>query len=72
MFYVLWAFCGLFTDQWPLFMLIIIMGMIPKPYAFIRMIDAIVSAAVLTFMILNVYHLHIDLQGLLIEYLRNI
>lgn len=59
-----WAisFIGLLSFQWYLFLLIIIMGFIPKgKYIWVRRVDSLISIAILLFAVLNKYHFHITL-----------
>lgn len=59
-----WAisFIGLFSFQWYIFLLIIIMGFIPKgKYIWVRRVDSLISIAILLFAVLNKYHFHITL-----------
>jgi hypothetical protein len=60
LFYLIWSFVGLFTFQWPVFLLLIGMGLIPKTSNLtICRIDAFISLMVLIFLIVNSYHLHL-------------
>lgn len=61
MFYIIWVIIGLFSSQWIVFVSILIISIIPKKYIIIRWIDSLVSALLLLFIILNVYHFKIDL-----------
>lgn len=65
LFYMLWTLIGLMSSQWLLFLVLIIMSLIPKPYVVLRWIDSLLTVAILIFMILNISHLHIDLINLL-------
>lgn len=60
-FYLLYVFVGLFTSQWWLFLTIIAMSFIPKKKPLARKIDAIVTMAILLFILINKYHLHINI-----------
>ena len=64
--YALWAIIGLISTQWIGFATILILSFIPKGnFWFIRWIDSIVSVAILIFIVINKYHLHIDLFELI-------
>jgi hypothetical protein len=59
--YFIWSFVGIFTSQWVLFLLLILLGFIPlKRFKAWMKIDAAISIAILMLIILNKYHLHID------------
>jgi hypothetical protein len=61
-FYYLWIFAGLLSSQWVLFFVMLVLGLIPKgKWLFVRYVDSIISIALLIFIMLNKYHLHIDL-----------
>ena len=60
-FYFFYVFIGMFTSQWWLFLTIIAMGFIPKKKPLARKIDAIVAMAILLFILINKYHLHINI-----------
>lgn len=68
-FYTVIAFIGLFSTQWPVFLLMIIMGIIMsltyKNNVIARKVDSVISCALLLFIIINKYHLHLDLVGFL-------
>lgn len=56
------SFIGLLSFQWYLFLLIIIMGLIPKgKNIWIRKFDSIASVIILLFIVLNKYHFHINI-----------
>lgn len=61
LFYFSYVFVGLFTSQWWLFLTIIAMSFIPKKKPLARKIDAIVTVAILLFILINKYHLHINI-----------
>jgi hypothetical protein len=58
--YVVWGIAGLFSSQWFLFLLLLLISLIPKKVIFIRLLDACISFALLLFIILNRFHFHID------------
>jgi hypothetical protein len=63
--YVLWTFVGIFTFQWPVFILFILISMIPKPYKWMMWLDAFISILILLFVLINAYHLKIDVFGMI-------
>lgn len=65
--YWLWAVIGLFSFQWPVFLFMLILGAFPKKLIFVRWIDSLISIVVLIFIIVNAYHLHINLYQWLIK-----
>ena len=70
-FYTLVALTGLFSSQWILFALLLAIGVIAIPFKYnatFRRVDSAVSAFILLFIILNKYHLHLDL----VEWLKGL
>ena len=68
--YVLWCIIGLFTSQWVLFIGIFLFSQfhrIFKGYAW-NLIDGIVTIAIIGFIIINRYHLHIPVFHELLNY----
>lgn len=77
--YVFWLFVGLLSSQWVLFLLLLIfsfaivtplrklVGFSPIRYV-LTTIDTLVCIAVITFIIINKYHLHIDT----LSYIKNL
>lgn len=64
--YAMWAFVGLFSSQWIVFLFILFLSQLPtKKYAFLLCVDAILTLAALLFIVLNAYHLHIDLPAII-------
>lgn len=59
--YTTWCFIGLFTFQWPIFLVIIITSFIPKKHWILRMIDAGITLCLLFFILINKYHLNINI-----------
>lgn len=63
--YMVWTLIGLFSSQWILFMLIIIISLVilvPNNRSIILMkIDSSICAGILMFIILNKYQFHINL-----------
>lgn len=67
LFYFLWCFAGLFSSQFPLFLGIFLCNLIPKKFVLTVMIDASLSFFLLLFIIINKYHLHIDITDYIIS-----
>jgi len=66
--YCLWTIIGLFSSQWICFLVIILLSLIPKKQSVVlRWIDALVTVVILLFIILNAYHLHLNLHELYIK-----
>lgn len=59
--YIAWNFIGFFTFQWPIFVALFLFGLISKTNIYFRWIDSFISLGVLFFIVLNSYHLKIDL-----------
>ena len=60
--YFIWAATGLMSSQWIPFLVLILYSFIPKgDNIFIRKADAILSLAILLFIVINKYHLGINL-----------
>ena len=60
--YFIWGFVGLFTSQWIPFAIIMILSIIPKGnYLFLRRVDAFLTLILLFFILINKFHLHINL-----------
>ena len=66
--YLIWCFVGLFSTQWVLFGFILILGLIPKRNIVMCFLNGLISLGILVFIILNVYHLHIDVLSLIKSY----
>ena len=61
-FYSLLCVIGLFSSQWYGFILILLLSIIPKRDNIIALkIDSFISLATLIFILLNKYHLHLEL-----------
>jgi hypothetical protein len=63
--YFIWNFVGLLTFQWPVFLALLLLGFIPKPWIWLEWIDGFISIFVLLFIVLNAYHCKIDIYLLL-------
>lgn len=68
--YFIWTFIGLITFQWIVFIFLLLTSIIPKKYVIIRFIDSIISAFILLFIIINAYHLKIDVLKYLLDLLN--
>lgn len=69
--YFIWGMVGLITSQWVLFLAKFIIGIItPNKYIVTRWINAFISFLLLTFMLINKFHLHIDLGNYLISLIK--
>lgn len=60
-------FVGLLSSQWVAFALIILLAFIPKRKLWFRYVNSILIIAILTFIVLNKYQLHIDLSTLIFK-----
>jgi hypothetical protein len=67
--YIIWNFIGFLTFQWTVFLGLFLLGLIPKPWTWLRWIDSIISFAILLFIIINAYHLKIDVYAWLKSFL---
>jgi len=65
--YILYTFSGLLTSQYPLFLLIILISVIPKRLLILKYIDSFLSIAILMFIVLNNFHFHIDIETLILS-----
>ena len=59
--YFIWNIIGLFTFQWPMFLLLFLLGLIPKRSETYMIFDAVFTVALLLFIIINKSSLHIHL-----------
>jgi hypothetical protein len=66
--YVIWCIVGLITNQWVIFVLLLSLGMVSKKRMILTFITGILSLLLLVFMLINVYHLHINLFSLIKSY----
>lgn len=66
--YWVWLFIGLFTFQWPVFLLFLLLGLIPKNFLFVRLIDSAFSLILLFFILINAYHLKIDVWNVIVSF----
>jgi hypothetical protein len=66
--YVTWVFIGLLSSQWIVFLLLVIVNFIPKGLSKpLHIADSITSIILLLFIIVNKFHLHIDVFGLIFK-----
>jgi uncharacterized membrane protein YqaE (UPF0057 family) len=65
--YGVWCVVGFFSSQWILFVLLFCLSFIPKKWIIIDWIDSFISFILLVFILINVYHLHIDLFNLIFK-----
>lgn len=70
LFYLIWNLTGLFTVQWSVFAILLILSAIPTYKVWILFVDALVSFFVIFFIIINKYHLHIDIDPILILHIK--
>ncbi len=70
LFYSIWGIAGLFTSQWPLFLLLILLSLLPiKNTARGIKIDAALTLVVLVAIVLNKTHFKVDLWELIKSFL---
>lgn len=74
-FYMIWAVFGLFTSQWPLFVLLILISFLNntkklRSHLWWNKTDATLSFLLLVFIILNKFHLKVDLLHEMLSILR--
>lgn len=60
LYYLLFAFIGLFSFNWFAFVVLIVISFIPKVHVAIMWIDSVISFLILLFILLNAYHFKID------------
>lgn len=65
--YFILLLIGIVTSQWPVFVLIILLGFIPKSNKFIIIVDSFITMLLVLFIILNKFHLQIDLTQLVLN-----
>ena len=69
--YFFWTIIGLFTDNWIIFLAIILLSLLLtnfKKYIFVFWLDSLITLCLITLAILNYHHLHIDF----FEYLKSL
>ena len=59
--YIFWTFVGFFSFQWPLFLFLFLVGLIPKKWVWFRWVESLITFILLVFIILNAYHFQIDI-----------
>lgn len=62
--YFIWVLVGLFTNNWLIFLALLVLSVIPKRWVVQRWIDSVITLALLLFAIINTFHLHINLNTL--------
>lgn len=67
--YFIWMLCGLMTFQWPLFLIFILYSIIPlsKIGHLYKKFNALVSILVLGFIVINHFHLRINILELITQ-----
>lgn len=68
-FYFFFCLVGLMSSQWIGFVALLLLGFVPKKWITWRVIDGILSIAILVFILLNKFQFHINFNHLLINYL---
>lgn len=63
--YMFWLVLGLLTFQWPVFIVLIVLGFIPPKHYVIRFFKSLLVLAILVFVLLNAYHFNIDVLSLI-------
>jgi hypothetical protein len=64
--YIIWSLIGLFSSQWILFFLLILLEFILRPVnKFIIRVDGILRFLLLLFILINKFHLHINIFELI-------
>ena len=61
LFYFSICLIGLLSSQWIIFLVLILMGFVPKRYLILKRIDSIISIMLIIFIVLNKFHLHINI-----------
>jgi hypothetical protein len=65
-FYMVWAFIGLLSSQWVFFGLLFTVSIMPlKKFIVLRWIDSLICLGIILFIIINAYHLKIDVFKLI-------
>jgi len=64
--YVFWTFTGLLSSQWLIFLSTLLIGLLLTGYGkktpiFLRRLDSLITVLLFLFMLINKFHLHIDL-----------
>lgn len=71
LFYMVWIVAGFLSTQWVSFILIFLISLIPKPFVWIRFLDHLITFLLLVFIIINAYHLKIDLWAFIVTWFHN-
>ncbi len=65
-YYLIWLFVGLFSSlNWPVFIFMFLLGVIPKRFILQRWLDGVMSFALLLFTVINAFHLHLNVFNVL-------
>ncbi len=70
-FYLLYVIIGIFSTQWIEYLLLLLLTFLPNKFILIRIINTSFSLILLIFIILNVYHFHINLDKILYNWIFN-
>jgi hypothetical protein len=71
-FYLIWIFIGLFSFQWPVFLIVLILGLIKKSKMWWRAIDSFICTVLLMFVLLNAYHFNIDVYDYIVNFFQTL
>lgn len=68
--YFAWLVIGLFSSQWIVYMVVILISFLSKPLwsKAWKMFDSVFTLLLLFFAVLNAYHFHINIGGLIWNY----
>jgi hypothetical protein len=66
--YIVWCLIGLVSSQWVIFLILLLLGIINKRRPILTFITGLLSVLLLIFMLLNLYHFHIDIFSLIKSY----
>lgn len=67
--YFLWTFVGLLTSQFIPFLFILLLCLVPTKYWFLKWIDSLLSLSLIIFILINKFHLHINVYDYLKSFL---
>ena len=59
--YLFWAWVGIFSSQWHLFVILIIIGLIPGKFTWVIFTNALVSLIIVLAIVVSKYHYPISL-----------
>lgn len=63
--YLIWCFVGLVTNQWVFFLVLVILGLIPKNKPVTTLLNGVLSLATLVLIILNEYQFNVNVYSLI-------